>query len=410
MNMTSMGAARIWIAAFSMLATVVAATKSVSAACTNNLREGKLNIRQAPSVDSQTIAYIPEGSCRIAVETSNCQGKWCRVSYNGVFGWVNTDFLTSWTETDNRSFNYYILKAIYDTVGKRSGRGYDIKKSYSQDLKYPGSNEGVRRFWNDGNWVFPGGAGETMCVAAIAEVMIEAVNAYYDETKDETVTQKLTSDHFGARATGRHLRQHLWEYSGLGTRGAGHALERFGIGQQKQFSELVPGDFLKINRIGKPGHSTIFIAYLDAEGKVLEVYSKKAVGFLYFSAHGGGFDLEGKSSTGLSFKKEYFNGRCANESDKSLGRCSVIAPGSDWGPNMGRMHHPASWPSKVVLIEKAKEEIASLLYVQKTGKPLVRPVTTVMNSAEGAGLRVELENLLNREMSLGYVGNFDRGD
>jgi hypothetical protein len=318
---------------------------------------------------------------------------------------VNTDFVTGARDGDRHAFNYFIMKAIYDRVEKRSGRGYDLQKSYSQDMDYPGAASGIKRFYfnkTTGKWVFPGGTGETMCVAAVAEIIVEALNVYVEESNDTSVAQKLPAEHWSASAKTKHIRPHIWEYSGLGSKGSGHAMERFDIGVQKK---LAPGDMLKINRNSAPGHSTIFIAYLDQAGKTLEAYSSKAKGFLYFSAHGGGFSLNGAVSTGLSFKREYFAGHCP--AGESASRCKVIGPGGTWGPNLGRMFHPKSWGEDVG--KSYRDELLKKLYVEKTGSKLQGDPGIVLNSSSGGGLESELNDILEREMDPSYVGYFDEG-
>lgn len=379
-------------------------------ACTKNLQDGKLNIRSGPTASAETIAYIPEGSCRFVTETTSCTGKWCRAFYDGHFGWVNSDYVSDAKAGEKHSFNYFIMKAIYDRAAKRDGRGYSLQKSYSQDLEYPGSAEGVKRFHYDKateKWVFPGGTGETMCVAAVAEVIIEALNIYVKESGDTSVAERMPADHWGARAKAKHIRQHIWEYSGLGSKGAGHALSRFDIGTEKRFSELVPGDTLKFNRNSAPGHSTIFVAYLDKSGAVQESYSSKAKGFLYFSAHGGGFNLSNEASTGLGFKREFFAGSCPSDSEKQKGRCNVIGPSGEWGPNLGQMYHPKSWGAEVG--KSYKDELVKKLYVEMTGKPLSGDAVSVLNSAGGSALKNDFEEILEREMDPNFVGYFDEG-
>jgi SH3-like domain-containing protein len=51
-----------------------------------------LNMRAAPTASSAIVGTIPPDAAGIA-GTGGCDGAWCRVSYLGLAGWVNTRFL-----------------------------------------------------------------------------------------------------------------------------------------------------------------------------------------------------------------------------------------------------------------------------------------------------------------------------
>ncbi len=374
------------------------------AACTQNVRNS-LNVRSGPGTHHETIARIPNGSCRFTVATTDCQGNWCKAFYDGTTGWINVKFASIRRPRGKHKFNYYLITSVYEVVAKRAHRKYDLRKSYSQDIEYGTDRTGVRRFYYDNQkkrFIYPGGNGETMCVAAVAETIIEALNSYITETKDYSILKKLPPDHFRARAKARHLRQHLWEYAGLGSKGAAHALERFNIGFQHKFSELTPGDMLKFNRSRAPGHSTIFIAFVDRNGKILERYSSNVAGFRYFSAQKrSGVDLKGKHSNGLGFRTEFFSGKC--QSSERSANCRVIRTGR-WKPNTGAMLHPMSWGE---VGSNYQDELARTVYLSKTGKPIPRDSTIFLNSADGSWLRKEVDVLLEKEMDPTFLGNFE---
>lgn len=378
------------------------------AACVQRVTDG-LNVRKGPTVSAETLTLIPAGSCRVAVDNASCKDMWCKATYNGISGWVNSRFLRFEShEKTEKVFNYYIMRAITEIVAKRGGRGYNLRRSYSEDLDYGVVDDAVKRFYWDndqGRWAYPGGTGETMCVAAVAEVMIEALNLYGKESGDTSFSAKLPADHWKERAQARHLRQHLWEYSGLGSRGAGHALERFNIGRQKSYAELIPGDTLKFNRInGAPGHSTIFVSFVDEAGKELERFGQAAKGFKYFSAQGGGVNHEGRVSTGLGYKVEYFSNTCPSDALKASGRCRVFSVGSTYGPNLGTMFHPQSWGE---VGSNYRQELARAIYLARTGKPIKQDVVAYQNTASGSWLNRELETVLSQVMDPSFVGDWE---
>ena len=50
-------------------------------------------MRSGPSVRYRRIGSIPPRACGIRVNWNTCRGKWCKVSYAGQHGWVNTRYL-----------------------------------------------------------------------------------------------------------------------------------------------------------------------------------------------------------------------------------------------------------------------------------------------------------------------------
>ena len=51
-----------------------------------------LNIRSGPSVRYPIVGEIPSGSGCV-IRSRICQGRWCRVQYVGMRGWVNVRYL-----------------------------------------------------------------------------------------------------------------------------------------------------------------------------------------------------------------------------------------------------------------------------------------------------------------------------
>lgn len=51
-----------------------------------------LRIRRGPGIDYREIGEIPSRACGV-VEVGGCQGSWCRISWRGQHGWVNTRYL-----------------------------------------------------------------------------------------------------------------------------------------------------------------------------------------------------------------------------------------------------------------------------------------------------------------------------
>ena len=55
-------------------------------------RDDTLRIRSGPGVDNDEIGEIPPRACGVAV-SETCEGRWCRITYRGRRGWVNTYYI-----------------------------------------------------------------------------------------------------------------------------------------------------------------------------------------------------------------------------------------------------------------------------------------------------------------------------
>jgi uncharacterized protein YraI len=390
---------------------LILAVNGAGATCVSGVSSGDvLNVRAGPGTQYPIVTSIPGQSCRVVIDLLSCGRNWCRVSYDGKFGWASATFLKDFRKGGSIDFNYYVLQAIYETVGHRANRGYNLRRNYSQDLTYSSEAQTVKRFyWDSTNndFAYPGGTGATMCVAAVAEVLIEALNKYFQRTKDSTPFQKLPREHWSAGAKPTHLRQHLWEYDGLGSKGAAHALERFNVGKQGKFSELIPGDLFKLNRTSGPGHSTIFIAYLDRTGRVLERHSNEVKGVLYFSAQErGGTDLVGQPSNGFGFRKEYFQGNCPNAEVRSANHCNINSVGSSYEPNVGWMLHPAVWGT--VGLNYRTELLAGNL--KNLGVPIYGNILSILKKLDintQSEIQKQVSDELNKSVDPDKIGWFE---
>lgn len=62
-------------------------------ACVTNVdRDDTLRIRTGPGVDHDEIGDLPPRACGVAI-SETCRGNWCRISWRGRRGWVNTYYL-----------------------------------------------------------------------------------------------------------------------------------------------------------------------------------------------------------------------------------------------------------------------------------------------------------------------------
>lgn len=214
------------------------------------------------------------------------------------------------------SFNPYILQAVEMIAAKRAGGGYDLGSAYTRNLLY-----GARTIPATPLGKSP--ATRTMCVAAVAEVMIEAINLYTAKTGDRTPYEALDAATW-SRGDLQSLRPYLWMQvdqrnvfrhppgtvprstvngvtrSAL-SRGTGHALSIFGLGREIEFRDLQPGDFVNFNRSSGSGHASVFLSYISKGNVHTPTYSPDVRGFQYFSAQG-----KGRADAGFAYRDAYF--------------------------------------------------------------------------------------------------------
>ena len=180
--------------------------------------------------------------------------------------------------TGEHMFNDYILKAVNYINTYWAKKGYD-SSAYTHDLPY-------------GQSVVAKGplAPKTMCVAAVAEVILTAMKLYADETGDTSVWNHLPTKSWSSQSA-TTIKGWIWvNQPGFNARGTGDAMTAFGMGMNVPFKELVPGSFINLNRTTGSGHATVFIAFLDSNCNEYQTWNENVVGFKYYSSQTGGFD------------------------------------------------------------------------------------------------------------------------
>lgn len=227
-----------------------------------------------------------------------------------------------------RDFNAYVLRAIDQIYSQYAGGGYDLGSAFTHDIAY---GDGKIKSSSGKNPPAP-----SMCVAGVTEVILTAINLYVSETRDRTPFTKAPLP-LWTRGNALSLRANLFMFSGAGSRGTGHALRRFGMGQELGFESLKPGDFINFNRTTKSGHAVIFLGYLDASGNPA-ADSQSASGFKYFSLQG-----KGRPDAGFGYRWAFFEGTCPTLSGGKVRDCHVLRSRNPILLNIGRMSMPADW-------------------------------------------------------------------
>ncbi|WP_426211425.1 hypothetical protein [Massilia sp. TWP1-3-3] len=217
--------------------------------------------------------------------------------------------------------NSVILRTTEQMERELGGRNYDINSSFTEDLHY-----------GDACCIPATNGGKTMCVAAVAEVLIRTLNEVGKEVSEVFV--KFPISHW-KQSKYLNIRPHLYQFKGVQSRGPGDALSRFGIGEIVPFDRMLGGDVLAFSRLNGSGHAVIFRRYIDANKHTVANYSPQVVGFEYFSAQ--------SSTRGVGRRLAYFG-------QVGSSRCPAYAPqGADCGiirasfANAGRLWSPERW-------------------------------------------------------------------
>jgi hypothetical protein len=176
-----------------------------------------------------------------------------------------------------------------------------------------------------------------MCVAAVSEVIIEALNLYANQTGDYAPFTKLPMRSWN-NGSPKDIRAYIFQYDGVDCHGTADALSKFGIGQELPFDTLLAGDFITMNRTTGSGHTAVFLGYINKTYGEEPTYSNKVAGFRYFSAQG-----KGKPDAGFAYRWAFFSPNCP---DVAAGRprdCNIIFSDDQKLLNTGCMLHPDAW-------------------------------------------------------------------
>ncbi|SFK19448.1 hypothetical protein [Bradyrhizobium sp. Gha] len=250
-------------------------------------------------------------------------------------------------------FNKYVMQAVSVLKADFAGLGYDMSRAYTHEIPY-GSGK-----------VKPTSPPKTMCVAAVAEVIITAINLYVDQAKDAKPYTQLPVDGWN-RMRATDIRSHIWVDPKLDSYGTADALVTFGVGRHAKFSELKPGSFINLNRTNGTGHAVVFISFLDEKGAELSSDSQppleKIAGFKY---------SQNRNSHGLGYGFAFFSNKdgksyCPALSDGLKPDCGVQYSVGQKILNAGYMLDPKLWDSEAK--DKNLRELVEGLYVQNRSR------------------------------------------
>jgi hypothetical protein len=244
-------------------------------------------------------------------------------------------------------FNKYVLRSIEMIARDRAGFGYNINSYFTRDLNYGRYQRAIKAKHPP----------QTMCVAAVTEVIIEALNIYAEDTGDYAPFQMLPASSWtGGSVT--DIRPYIFMYDTVKSSGTADALTKFGIGGRLPFEKLLPGDFINLNRSSGSGHATVFLGFINMTYADEATYSDRVVGFKYFSA-------QGKPDPGFGYRWAFFERNDpAAVSGKPWDRHIEFSRNQSI-LNCGRMYDPSEWTVKAAV------EVIRSAYLAKRFKALV---------------------------------------
>ncbi len=236
-------------------------------------------------------------------------------------------------------FNPYILAAVDMIDANWRLLGYD-SAVLTHDIDY-GTYGTITR---------TGGA-RTMCVAAVMEVILVAMQLYEADTGDSTVWDYLPMRSFQYLGAG-DLKAHLWVNYDLESGGSADALRHFGMGMNVPFESLIPGSFVNLNRTSGTGHAVIFIGFIDRQGNVYDTWNPDVIGFKYYSSQGG-YEV---GAGGMDYRYAVFSDYGA-PSMPYLRDLNVIYSTDQTYLNTGVMYVPDQWIDTARTLRGAKNGV-----------------------------------------------------
>lgn len=357
---------------------------------------------------------------------------------------------------EERYFNSYMLRA-YEHLRNNHAAKYNSAYYFTQNLDY-GSAKGAIKASNPPY---------TMCNAAVAETIIDAINLYADDHVSwspqalipasswttprwsQLLPHIFSHDYTGYDPLDAVVKAHIPIERGLqvdiknfqSEHGMSIALEKFGLGESIPFERARPGDVISFDRDlsgggVKPGHSAIFLSFLTHDQKDISTYKAgQIVGFKYFS-------IQSSEPSGLGERWAYFKvpdnkantiemcpysddkkmpsdprrSYCPDAIDTEANRtrfpalkpgqprdCCVVRYGTD-APRVGRLLSPPFWKYSQKQQQVAHEENALRDHVEEFMENLTRAGERLRLYAIGA---VSLEKT-NRPAASEYIQRVKR--
>jgi hypothetical protein len=254
------------------------------------------------------------------------------------------------------SFNPYILKSVQMIYSARKGGGYASGEALTKDLSYgPTAQCCVNGVPHPKPPAGNPNDHKSMCVAGVHEVIVEAINMYAQDHKNDPASlAKLPSIDFWNKATALDIKPYLYLYTGFQSSGTADALTRFKLGVEVPFKQLTPGSFINLNRTNGSGHAVVFMSFIDQNGNEVPTYGSNVKGFRDFSVQG-----ENSGDAGFTFRWAYFTPFCPATNPQRPRDCGVIMSDSQKLLNTGYMSDPSQWPALATIQQSLRNDLVS---------------------------------------------------
>ncbi len=287
-------------------------------------------------------------------------------------------------------FNTYILKAVDQIEARYPSKGYDKNKYFTHNLLYGGQTIPAKA------------PPDTMCVAAVTEIIVAALELFTGGDPHNSVYSQLPVESWRGSQRG-DIRPWIFTYDSVPSKGTASALENFGIGKQISFQSLAPGDFINLNRDPPShqasGHAVVFLGYLNKDYGDEKTFSSKVAGFKYFSAQG-----LGKPDAGFAYRWAFFGNACPAQKDGMPRDCYVIRSDSQSLLNTGYMLHPDHWT-----VDKARIALGTQALQQfyQQNYNLTLPQVNKITPQHSPVPRLSAEDILSRPVTESFRANYD---
>lgn len=244
--------------------------------------------------------------------------------------------------------NVYILRAVQWLSENRKGLGYHLSGVFCEDLQY--GDETLRATAQY--------APQTMCVSAVAEILIRAIQMYAADTGDAAPFREIPGAMWVRARPATDIRPWLFR-STAPSNGIADTLNRYPFGEALSFESLKPGDIIYFNRT-RSGHACIFLGYLKGAYEEAAAYSNEVTGFRYFSS-------QSSHKPGYDERWAYFRGSAPPAHPEKIRDFGIIRSSNPTLLNAGRIWTPSRWRVQEALAryrQEARQRASAIAAVQ----------------------------------------------
>lgn len=239
-------------------------------------------------------------------------------------------------DPEAEDLNGYILQAVRWLSENRKGLGYHANGVFCEDLQY-----GEETLRASAQYV-----PQTMCVSAVAEIVIRAIQFYALDTQETLPFREIPGSMWVRARPAIDIRPWLFR-STAPSNGIADTLNRYPFGEALSFGELKPGDIIYFNRT-RSGHACIFLGYLKGAYEETPAYSSEVTGFRYFSS-------QSSHKPGFDERWAYFRGAAPPAHPEKIRDYGILRSSNPTFLNAGRIWAPSRWRVQEALLRYRAE-------------------------------------------------------